>query len=75
MLPLNEFPDPLLLAEDPRINTDERINAAELHYPIIISSRGTVVDGRHRIIKARRCMLSVIPVIIATDHDLALCAY
>lgn len=73
MLMLSEFPADIPLSTDPRLDTERRISAAMLHYPIIITTRGHIVDGRHRIVKARRHNYRTISTITATDEELISC--
>ena len=48
------FYSPLDVINNPKKYRDEynRINEANLNYPIIISPNGHIIDGHHRIIKA-----------------------
>ncbi len=72
---LTEFPADIPLDDDPRLDSEARITAAALYYPVIVSTRGVIIDGRHRIVKARRCMLMAMPTIMVTDEELLGCVY
>lgn len=75
MISLSSFPAELSLDADPRLDTETRISAAELHYPIIIDTNGRIIDGKHRIVCARRRGLTQIAAVMVGVECLLACAY
>lgn len=51
----------------------ERYERADVKFPVIIDSTGLVLDGRHRLLKAKDAGIIEVPVIVATKEDIRKC--
>ncbi len=79
---LDRLPTPSEITWDGELTSEEyrnyhlqRINAADLSFPILISDDYEIIDGCHRIHKAHSLNRIYINAIILTQHDLEKCVF
>lgn len=76
-IPVNDLKIADNLAEiwdDYTINMEKhesRINTADMSYPIFITSRKEIIDGCHRLVKAKRLGNVTICAVVISEADLA----
>lgn len=72
---LTSFPDDIPWDDDPRVDHQARLEAADLSWPIFITDGCELIDGGHRIIKARKQMRDRLRAIVLNEADLLVCIF